>query len=386
MLTTRYLMKNLLSAASFVALTLTAVIWLTQSLKMLELVANSDAPAWLFLEIVGLMLPKFLETVLPVSLVIAALFTYNRMIMDNELIILRSCGFNQHTLARPALLIAGLMTALLLALTLYVTPVSSEKMIDLRHSLKSQYSAFLLREGVFNTFGKGLTVYVRGRQDNGDLTGLVIHDTRDKNRPPVTITAKRGKLIMNGDTPNILVFDGMRQQIDADTGVLSRLYFVQYMIEINGLGSDAANHDRDPTERTFTELLHPDMASKYDREHLAGFRSEAQLRLLQPFNAIAFSISALAILLIGPFNRRGQGRKVMAASLVVIVLLIANLALNSAIKKYPALMPVQYILAFVPIGASLYALGFSGEQKIMGLLRYLNRRRNSQLQAEGGAA
>ncbi len=44
MLVTRYLFKNLLTATLFVALTLTLVVWLTQSLKLLELVANSDAP------------------------------------------------------------------------------------------------------------------------------------------------------------------------------------------------------------------------------------------------------------------------------------------------------------------------------------------------------
>src|SRR5262245_33901695 len=99
MLMTRYLMKNLLSATLFVALTLTAVIWLTQSLKLLELVANSDAPPLLFLKLVALSLPKFLEIILPLSLVTAILFVYNKMIMDNELIVLRSCGFDQYAMA-----------------------------------------------------------------------------------------------------------------------------------------------------------------------------------------------------------------------------------------------------------------------------------------------
>ena len=378
-------MKNLFAATLFVALTLTAVIWLTQSLKMLELVANSDAPAWLFIKVVGMMLPKFLETVLPVGLVIAVLFSYNRMIMDNELIILRSCGFDQHSLARPALLLGAAMTLLLMSLTTYITPVSYAGMLELRHSLKSEYSSFLLREGVFNSFGKDLTVYVRARQDNGDLMGLVIHDTRDSDKPPVTITAKRGQLIMNRDVPNIMVFDGMRQQLDSNNGTLSKLYFSRYMIEINGLDNGPRNRDRDPTERTFVELLHPDLTKKYDRDHASAFTVEAQSRLLTPFNAVGYSLAAIAILLLGPFNRRGQGRKVMMAAAVVITLVVANLAMDSALKKYPHLAPLQYLLVFAPIIASGYALGFSGEQKIMALLRYFNRRRNRQWTTEGAA-
>ena len=92
MLVTRYLMKNLLSATLFVALTLTAVIWLTQSLKLPELVANSDAPPLLFIKLVTSSLPSFLETILPISLVTVLLFVYNKSIMDNELIVLRSCA------------------------------------------------------------------------------------------------------------------------------------------------------------------------------------------------------------------------------------------------------------------------------------------------------
>jgi lipopolysaccharide export LptBFGC system permease protein LptF len=52
-------MKNLLSATLFIALTMTAVIWLTQSLKLLELVANSDAPPSLFIKLVAFSLPRF---------------------------------------------------------------------------------------------------------------------------------------------------------------------------------------------------------------------------------------------------------------------------------------------------------------------------------------
>ena len=33
--------------------------------------------------------------------------------------------------------------------------------------------------------------------------------------PPVTVTAKRGRLVTDGEAPQIIVYDGMRQQIDA---------------------------------------------------------------------------------------------------------------------------------------------------------------------------
>src|SRR4051812_41117539 len=153
MLMRRYLFKNLLHATVFIAITLTLVIWLTQSLKLLELVANSDAPPSLFLRLVMLTLPKFLEIILPISLVTGVLFIYNKMIMDNEIIVLRAAGVDHYAMAKPAILLAILASLFLTAITTWISPKSFEEVHTMRQIIKTQYTAFLLREGVFNTFG-----------------------------------------------------------------------------------------------------------------------------------------------------------------------------------------------------------------------------------------
>lgn len=371
MLMTRYLLKNLFNVMVFVALTLAAVIWLTQSLKLLELVANSDAPPGLFLELVALTMPRFLEIILPLSLVVAILFVYHKMIMDNELIVLRSCGFDQYTLAKPALILAGGMTLLLLALTTYVSPSSYAQVQLLRQSVRSEYASLLLREGVFNTFGKSLTVYVRERNKEGDLIGLLIHDTRDKDKPPVTITAKKGRLVMGGGVPQIIVFDGIRQQIDSSGTRLAKLHFSKYTIEIKGFEGESGERWKEASERTLPELLAPDLTNRRDRNHVQIFRAEAHHRVVTPFNALGFPLIALVCILVGPFNRRGQSKKITVAACCIILLEALNLGLVSAMKKNENITPLLYIATLVPIALGLYGLHFKGEQKIMALLRRL---------------
>ena len=380
MLITRYLMKNLVSATFFVTIALTMVVLLTQSLKILELVANSDAPPGLFVKLVALSLPKFLETILPVALVVAALFVYNKFIMDNELVVLRSCGFDHHAIARPALLLAAIVSLIMLGLTTYATPVSYGAMQSLRTQVMSKYSSFLLREGVFNTFGKDLTVFVRSRDRNGDLTGILIHDRRDKDKPPSTTTAKRGRLVMNKDIPTILVQDGMRQQMDTSSNAVSRLYFSEYMIEVNSLDTGQRVRNRDYSERTLPELLRPDMTVKYDRDKREVFLAEAHADLIRPFLSVAFVLSGLAVLLVGPFNRRGQGRKMLFAVLIIVAIMVANLMLTSATRRHLELVPLLYLTVFVPALAGYYALGLRGEQQIMALLRQWNERRARRLE------
>jgi len=373
MLTTRYLFKNLFSVTVFVAVTLALVIWLSQSLRLLELVANSDAPPGLFLKLIALTLPRFLEVILPLALVTGILFTYNKMIMDNELVVMRACGFDQFTLARPALVLCAAFMVILIAITSFISPLSHGEMKKLRREIKAQYSAFLLREGVFNTFSNDLTVYVRQRDAAGDLLGLMIHDRRDADKPPVTVTAKRGRIFMNGDEPNILVYDGMRQQMDPQNGVVSRLFFSRYTIEIKGLEGETQERWREASERTLPELLRPDPQDKRDQRFKDAFLVEAHLRLLAPFNALAFTLISLACILLGPFNRRGQSRKVLAAVIIVIALQTAEMTLGSAAKKQPLLLPALYAITFIPIFLAAFLMHLRGEQWLMAFLRKWRR-------------
>jgi len=384
MLITRYLFKNLFSVTAFIAVTLTMVIWLTQSLKLLELVANSDAPPGLFIKLVLLTLPRFLEVILPLALVTAVLFIYNKFIMDNELIVLRACGFDQMALARPALILAGGLTVVLVLLTTWISPVSYNDMKQLRRTVKAQYSGFLLREGVFNTFNDDLTVYVRERDAGGDLLGLMIHDRRERDKPPVTVTAKRGRIVMDGDTPNILVFEGLRQQMDTQSHVVSRLFFSRYMIEIKGLESDPVEKWRHPNERTFIELMNPDMKDKRDVDNLDEFRTEAHERILTPLNAIGFTLVSLACVLLGPFNRRGLTRKIMAAVVIVTTLQALNMGAVSAAKKQPDMIILLYIVTLLPMALSFFLLHNRGEQWLSHILRRLRLRKYAA--AKGGAA
>jgi lipopolysaccharide export system permease protein len=378
MLMTRYLFKNLLNVTLFVALTLTLVICLTQSLNLLELVANSDAPPSLFLQLVALTLPKFLEIILPLSLVTAILFTYNKLVMDNELIVLRASGVDQYALARPAIILAVSTSLIVMLLSTWVTPKGLGQVQALRQAVKTQYSAFLLREGVFNTFGDKFTVYLRSREANGDMLGLMIHDTRDKTKPPVTIIAKKGLVVMDGDVPNIVVFEGMRQQLDPDSGLLTKLYFSRYTIEIKGLEGAAQERWRGAGERTLQELLNPDLSNKRDRSNADLFLAEASHRIISPWNALAFAMIALVTVLLGPLNRRGQGKRILFGAVLVMLAQSLNLVFVNLSKKHLAAVPLVCLNTLLPILLGFYFLHINGEQRLMLLMRrwnaYANRR------------
>ena len=189
---TRYVLRQTLTVMLFVAVSFTAAVWLVQSLRLIDLIVNRGLSLGLFLYLALLILPRFIDVVLPIAVFIAILFTYNRLTSESELVVMRAAGMSQAALARPALLVGGIGFAVLMAFSVYFLPAANRAFKDLQFEIRNRFASVLLQDGVFNTLSDDLTIYVRGRAANGELIGLMIHETRDPEKP-VTIVAERAQ-------------------------------------------------------------------------------------------------------------------------------------------------------------------------------------------------
>ena len=102
----RYILRQLAVGMVLVTIGLTAILWLTQSLRFVELTVNKGASVGTFIKLTLLVMPNFLTIILPVALFTVTLFTYNKMISDRELVVLRAAGLSHWALARPAMILA----------------------------------------------------------------------------------------------------------------------------------------------------------------------------------------------------------------------------------------------------------------------------------------
>ena len=369
MLVTNYLFKNLFKTTMFITIVITLVVLLTQSLRLIELIASNNAPAYIFLKMFILTLPKLFEIVLPISLAITTLFIYNKMIMDNEIVVMSACGFSRFQLAKPVLVIGAAATLLLMLFSLWLTPASVNAVKQMRFDVRTKYSSFLVKEGVFNTFSDDLTVYVREKLSTGKMQGIMIHDNRDKDKPPVTITAKSGQIVTDiGDYPVIVVYNGMRQQLDEKTDSLTKLYFTRYSIEIKGLNGKATQRWRKEDERSFIELFNPDTNNQLDMKFKDIFIAEAHKRIVSPLNALSFTVLSVAFVMFGSFNRRGNSKKIAYAVMSIVFFQALTIVFLNTAKTYPWVIPFMYINVFVPIGFGALMLSHNGEKLIYSLI------------------
>ena len=339
----------------FITLALTMVFFLVGSLRWIGYIVNRGLPASTFFYFIALLLPSFMSLILPIAAFCATLFVYYKLTMDSELVVLRAVGLSQLQLARPAIMLAGLTVATLYSITLYFLPVSYGAFKQLQNEIRSDYSAVLLQEGVFNNVAEGITVYVRERASDGELRGILVHDSRDADRP-ITMMAERGALVRSEQGPRVVLVNGNRQQVEGKGGRVSLLEFDRYVYELSQLQGSVHARWREPRERYLPELFNitsdPD-----DQKYRTKLFAEGHRRLAVPLYVLAFVMIALAALLSGEHSRRGQIKRVLSAIVCVATIEALSLALHDLATRSFLAVPAMYAAAIVPtLGAVIVLL------------------------------
>ncbi len=350
-----YILRRSTVAFLFVTLSLVCAIWLMQSLRLIDLIVNRGLPFSMFLYMSMLMLPTFLALILPVSLFTAVLFAYNRLTMDSELLVMRAAGISQTGLSKSAFLLAGIVTVIIYSLTLYLLPLSFREFKDRQVTIRNDFSTVLLQEGVFTELATGITVFVRERGAEGELLGVLVHDGRNPEKP-VTMMAENGALVRTDEGPQVIMVNGNRQEVSKDSGTLSLLYFDRYVLDVHSVDKTLDKRWREPRERFLDELFFPDMTDGNNRFNAAKLRAEGHQRLTLPIYALTFTAIALAALLSGDYARRGLGKRITTAILLIVAIQGAALGFTNLAARFPWLVPLIYLNAMLPLIGGIIVL------------------------------
>jgi lipopolysaccharide export system permease protein len=341
----RYILRQCFGVMIFVTAALSAAIWLAQSLRLIDLIVNRGLSIDVFLYLALLILPRFLDIVLPIGVFIAVLFTFNRLTAESELVVMRSAGVSHLALAKPVLILAGIAVLILMSLSAYFLPASNRAFKDLQFEIRNRFVSSLLQEGTFTTISDKLTIYIRGRDERGEAVGLLINDNREPHRP-VTILAERGVFADTSAGSRIVMVNGNRQQFDPETRKLSLLTFDRYTLDIDSLHDVPVVRFREPQERFLDELFFP--PADADPALRLGLTIEAHQRILIPLSALSFSLIPLACLLPGEFNRRGQLKRALLAIVIAFLFELLEIGVNDFASRSVAAIPLMYVTDLLP--------------------------------------
>lgn len=339
-----YIFRQLALALIAVTGGLAALVWLTQSLRFVELVVNHGLSFGVFLRLTGLLVPSLVAVILPITTFIVTQFVYQRLAGDRELTVMRAAGLSPLTLARPALMLATLVVIACYVLNLWVVPLSFTAFRNYQWEIRNRIAAFLLQDGVFTPITNNLTIYIRSREPDGTLHGILVDDSRDKSAP-ATILAESGRLIQGPNGPRVLLLHGSREVIDQQTGRLDLLTFKQNEIDLSDQTHNSGARTADMSEVSLSALLHPHPTNPADAPKWVA---EAYKRLSSPLTAMSYALIALLSVLTGTFRRLGSFVRPLVAIGAVVLLLAAGLAIDNLAERNNALIPLMWVQAGLP--------------------------------------
>ena len=350
----RYVFRQLILGLVAVTVGLVALVWLTQSLRFIQLIIARGLPPFTFFHLTFLLLPSFFAVILPITGFIVVLFVYSRLASDRELTVMRAVGLSDRAIARPAIAVATLVMLACWGLNVWLVPASLTAFRKFEFEIRNKVAAFLLEPGVFTPIPGHITVYVRDRSPDGVLHGILIQDDRPKSQP-ATILARSGRLMVGPGGPEVLLKNGSREEIDPKTGRLNLLSFDSDVIDLAQATAMKLGGPPDVSEASMHQLLHPDHA-KIGPVKRAKWRAEAWRRLITPFAALSYTLIALLAVLRVDFRRHGLYVAPAAAIGAVVALVAGGIAAENLAAKDNALIPLIFIVSILPAAIAGIAL------------------------------
>ncbi len=340
----RYIFRQVALALIAVTGGLTALVWLIQSLRFVELVVNHGLSLVVFVELTGLLIPSFIAVILPITTFVVVQFVYQRLAGDREITVMRAAGLSPWALSRPALTVATFAIICGYALTLWIVPASLASFRQFQWEIRNRMAAFLLQEGVFTTVSDDLTVYVRSRDPDGTLRGILVDDGREKTAH-ATILAESGRLVEGPNGPRVLLISGSREEIDRQTGRLNVLTFGQNEIDLADNKGNGGERLRDMSELSIGELLDPHPTNARD---IPKWTAEGHKRLTTPLSALSYAFVALVSVLSGTFRRHGSFVRPLVAAAAMVVLVALGLAMENLAARDNAMLPLVWLHTLAP--------------------------------------
>ena len=362
----RYVFRQAAGAFLLILFSLCSIVWIALALRQLNVVTSQGQDTLTLIKMTTLALPNLMAIIAPVSFLIAALHTLNRLNTDSELIVLTASGSTVWTAAKPLLLLAVMITVGLAFINQLAQPWSFRQLKEYVVQMRTDLLTQVIQPGRFSSPEAGLTFHIRERALNGELIGLVMHDTR-ANDQAQSYLAERGVIVKQDPTAYLVMNAGhIIRRTDAKEPP-QIIAFDTYAVDLDQFepqGEEAGEFK--PRERYFEELLEDDPKCKICKAQAGQFRAELHERFASLLYPIAFALIIVAFVGQARSTRSSRMESLVVAFLIAAGARLAGLALNNLAAANALWVPALYAL---PLAMMVFAYSIikGGDRQRTGL-------------------
>ena len=359
----RYLFAQMLRVAFAVTVTLVGIMWLFQTIRILELVINRGAPLADFMVMSVTVIPLWLTVAMPIGTFIAIIWVFHRSLADRELLVAQASGRSAHQLARAPMALGLLVTSFLVFNSVILLPFSFSIYKQIQFKLRNAIPTVMLQDNVFIDVVDGMTMLIGKKYDDGLAEDVFIHDERD-NGAIVTLTARVGQFVEKDGQPAVILQDGQRVELtDAGNAGATLLFDTHTVFITPRERRQATRMPIEMNEDKIRNLLDP--ATSPSPGYVDQRVAEGHYRIVSPMLALALGLVASAGVLFGQIRQSTWSRRTivtLAVGVACIAALVSSRSLATQISEFRILI---YLSTIVPVAIAYGMIAwqaFRGQQ------------------------
>lgn len=322
----KYFTRQLVGIFVMLLLILTGLAWMVQIMSMMKFLMNYGVKLTNFLGLTVMMVPFIVSIIVPFVTFIAVLFVYNKMIGDNEVVVITASGTSPARIARPAIALAGILTIAHLILNTWIVPATQAKFYDTQWNLRYGLAHLKLQESAFTEMSHGLVVYV-DKVSGHDLSQVMLSDTRSDNSQ-MTIFARTGKLVTTIRGLSIVMTDGSLQAT-GNGNVIGTFENFDMDLSVAEKSGGSTFKARRMSTTELIKSISQDMTPKQYKTVM----SELCNRILGPLMNLVLALLCVTILLRSSLLRRRTSFAPAIAVLAMSVVMASFMSLSSMLDN-----------------------------------------------------
>ncbi|MBL6920326.1 MAG: LptF/LptG family permease [Puniceicoccaceae bacterium] len=350
----RHILKEILVATGLAMGLFIFVLLVGNALKdVAELVVAGKLDFWVFLKVLGLLIPYVASFALPLGMLTGTLIALGRLSSQREITAMKSAGLSLYQIAAPVFLIAffGMIAAILV--NLHYAPQSRLERKALLASALTENPVGFIEERRFIHEFPGYVIYMGGR-DGSTMKDFWIWELDKAKRVKLFLRAAEGELAYDKSNKELILTlrDGTAEQRDPEQPeafgqtMPDSLFFGELPIALplHQLFGDERKRRVRTKEMTFAQLMDRreiELAQEARTgEPMTEDRLEVQVHLQKNF-ALAFSVFSLAVF--GVPLAIHVGRKETYANLGIALVIAMSyyflIIMVSWLEGHPSLRP-----------------------------------------------
>ncbi|MDT8435985.1 MAG: LptF/LptG family permease [Gemmatimonadota bacterium] len=167
---TRYILRQLIAPFSFAVVTLTALMLLDQVAKRFPQLVGKGLGARVVVEVFFYSIPFILAMIVPMAVLVAVLYAFNRLAGDNEITAMKASGVSLARLTLPVVFAGAVLAVGMVRFNDTILPDSNHKLSLLLQSIARKSPTFALREREMNEIAeKKLFLLAQRKEQARDL-------------------------------------------------------------------------------------------------------------------------------------------------------------------------------------------------------------------------